>query len=410
MRTNVGNAVSLTGGAGAFFRKAGATEYQRELSATVRGHATVRDEFIMRGKGSIAYEYSFVIRASERFDNITFSGQSLRIRSTKAQDGLFETPHNEPEWDFVLNFSSARKENNGVELLGWNYDRLPPTGRSSQSSLKEVGAAISGGTSEFKKFENVSLLLIYEVFRPSIIIIQDIIGGETLNIDPHEVKKPEDSARAPGIQSNGSGLSATLWHLQRDELRSEDYIFFLPFIQVQTWPGRPPGGWSQLRNQLQSLVRQVNPEILSLHVDNDHFDNQLKARIKMKGPAEGIELPLSAMSDGTLKWCSLVTAILTHRAIMAIEEPENFLHPYMQGEVLKIMRETTLKKRSFVIMTTHSESLINAANPEELLVVSMREGVTQSRRISNARRLRREIQETGFGLGNYYLAGDLADA
>lgn len=74
------------------------------------------------------------------------------------------------------------------------------------------------------------------------------------------------------------------------------------------------------------------------------------------------------------------------------------------------MRETTSKKKSFVIMTTHSESLLNAANPEELLVVSMREGVTHCRRIGNGRRLRREIQETGFGLGNYYLAGDLADA
>lgn len=330
MRTNVGNAVSRTGGAGAFFRKAGATEYQRELSARVSGSAAIRHDFILRGKGNIAYEYSFTIRASETFDNIAFGWQSLRVKSTKPAVNHFEPAGSEADWDFVLNFGAAKRENNGVELLKWDQDRLPPS-RSRSMPLKEAAALISGGTGEFKKFENVSLLLIAEVFRPVIQIVEDIVGGETLNIDPHEVKKPEDSARAPGIQSNGSGLSATLWHLQRDQARSDDFIFFLPFIQVQAGPRRPQAGWARLREQLQSLVCQVNPEIVSLHVDNDPFDNQLKTRIKIKGSTEDIELPLSAMSDGTIKWCALVTAILTHDAIMAIGEPENFLHPYMQS-------------------------------------------------------------------------------
>jgi predicted ATPase len=116
------------------------------------------------------------------------------------------------------------------------------------------------------------------------------------------------------------------------------------------------------------------------------------------------------MSDGTIKWAALITAILTYPSIFAIEEPENFLHPLMLIEILSLMRTTTADKFSFVIMTTHSETLLNAANPNEVIVVSMENGVTRGRRPSNPEYLAREISETGFGLGHYYLAGDLSDA
>jgi predicted ATPase len=122
-----------------------------------------------------------------------------------------------------------------------------------------------------------------------------------------------------------------------------------------------------------------------------------------------IELPLSAMSDGTIKWMSMVTAVLTSRTIFAIEEPENFLHPLMLIEILKLMRENTADKFSFVIMTTHSETLLNAASPDEIVVTSMDKGVTQCHRPKDPESLSSEIRETGFGLGHYYLVGALND-
>ena len=123
-------------------------------------------------------------------------------------------------------------------------------------------------------------------------------------------------------------------------------------------------------------------------------------------------MPLSAMSDGTIKWLSLVTAILTSPTIFSIEEPENFLHPWMQAEITRIMRDHITEKRvkSFVLMTTHSESLINAANPEEIIIVDLIEGKTIARRIKSLKLIKDEISKSGFGLGHFYFTNSIQDA
>ena len=87
-------------------------------------------------------------------------------------------------------------------------------------------------------------------------------------------------------------------------------------------------------------MKTVNESIVDLSVNNDPFDNHLNVAVKIAGEEGDIELPLSSMSDGTVKWASLITAILTYETIFAIEEPENFLHPLMQRAILQIMRET----------------------------------------------------------------------
>ena len=122
-------------------------------------------------------------------------------------------------------------------------------------------------------------------------------------------------------------------------------------------------------------------------------------------------LPLAAMSDGTIKWIALTTAVLTASSIFSIEEPENYLHPLMQAQILEIMRDILFKKRqySFTVMTTHSETILNNSNPTELIVVSFSDGRTQARRCVNATQLADEIKKTGFGLGYYYMAGAVED-
>jgi predicted ATPase len=61
----------------------------------------------------------------------------------------------------------------------------------------------------------------------------------------------------------------------------------------------------------------------------------------------------------------------------------------------------------FALMTTHSETLLNAVDPEEVIVVSMRDGRTRAVRPANADELRAEIASTGFGLGFFYFSGAL---
>jgi predicted ATPase len=90
--------------------------------------------------------------------------------------------------------------------------------------------------------------------------------------------------------------------------------------------------------------------------------------------------------------------------MFSIEEPENYLHPLMLSEIISIMRTYTKKER-LILMSTHSETLLNNATPDEIIVVSYKNGKTTAKRVSNANELTTEIRDTGFGLGYYYMSG-----
>jgi predicted ATPase len=113
------------------------------------------------------------------------------------------------------------------------------------------------------------------------------------------------------------------------------------------------------------------------------------------------------VSDGTAKWFTLVTAIVTNSNLFAIEEPENFLHPLMQIEIVRIVRNQyeRLEQDRFALITTHSETILNRCQPTEIIIVEMKNGRTEAHRPDNASSVLEQIQETGFGLGYYYITG-----
>lgn len=226
-------------------------------------------------------------------------------------------------------------------------------------------------------------------------VAQDFSGRFILNVVPSHVKKPEDSTREPGIDSDGSGLSATLYAIKKKRPISGRRNFF-PFRRVST-PVAPE--WSNVMD----LVRVAVPSISDIDVENDPFDNLLRCRITVGKGNKAAVVPLGALSDGTVKWMSLVARLLTSREALLLEEPENYLHPLMQKEIVRLLRES-IASSSFMILSTHSETLLNAVRPEELIVVGYEKGGTRARRVSNSSEVEAEINRTGFGLGYYYLA------
>jgi predicted ATPase len=88
---------------------------------------------------------------------------------------------------------------------------------------------------------------------------------------------------------------------------------------------------------------------------------------------------------------------------LLLEEPENFLHPLMQREIVRLLRDSVAES-GFTIVSTHSETLINAVRARELVIVDYSSQGTRAKRVTNADDVEREVNETGFGLGYYYLA------
>jgi predicted ATPase len=123
----------------------------------------------------------------------------------------------------------------------------------------------------------------------------------------------------------------------------------------------------------------------------------------------GIEQPFPAtrLSDGTLKFLCLM-AILLHPdppAFICIEEPELGLHPDALTIIAEALKEAS--EKSQLIVTTHSEALVNALSDEpESVVVCERgaDGGTQFQRL-NASDLAEWLAE--YRLGDLWRKGEI---
>jgi len=369
------DAVTKAGGAGAVFQKIGSRQYRKGLTASIEGsYNYARERFVRRVVGgarrsppapshTIRYIYTFELSASPELDVVIYQMQALKVWKTQTARSF--SPESTPDIQIQ---TEAQEE--GEPIFNIQHFRAEKFD-------------ISGGGKEFvdmlRQFVARSGLLDEPIFQRIYHYISDFrhlrtdfTGGEIFNIIPSQVRLPEDSAKPPTIQSDGSGLAPTLYSLQRHARR---WTTAGPFGLARRV--LPSGIYPQIVRYLQT----VNETIVSLNVVNDPFDNRLKVGVGIIGEEGEIELPFSSMSDGTVKWASLITAILTYETIFAIEEPENFLHPLMQREILNIMRENVERRggNSFVLMTTHSETLLNAADPSEVGVVSISNGITPHR-------------------------------
>lgn len=92
-------------------------------------------------------------------------------------------------------------------------------------------------------------------------------------------------------------------------------------------------------------------------------------------------IPASAMSDGQLRFLGLVLLLLLPNppSLITIDEPEIGLHPEMLSILAELMQQAA--EHTQLIVTTHSPQLIDAAQPEDILVVQREEGRTTLERL-----------------------------
>lgn len=403
VRFQVGNAISNVGGAGTIFQKIGKDNYAKEIVSKIYGSFQSQSN----SKKFFIYEFYFIIKISFEKDNVFFSEQQLKLKSSNT---FWDDPDidNNQQWDLDILFKM--KEENKPEVEIKKFDRKKIKQRfmtNTKKSSKDVELFFKDLIlSQNPMYQSIvkCMFPISEFVHP---IYLDLIGGETFNIVPSKVRELEDSATPPGIKKDGSGLATTLYAMKKSKSRQTDRVhrFWYYYEEPQQIYS------SNTLDKIIKFLRAANSTISTLNVDNDPFNNKLIVKITIKtGDYEAV-LPLSSMSDGTIKWLTLITAILTSKTIFSIEEPENFLHPWMQAEIAKIMRNHLLEKQlpSFVLMTTHSESLLNHSKPEEIIIVDLRDGKTKAKRISNLSAIQEEISNSGFGLGHFYFSNALAD-
>jgi predicted ATPase len=364
----VSEAITKMGGFGFIFQK---TENGYVDSIKVKITGNVHNKNI---EHDYTYIYSFGLKILEDNESVCYDIQELVIVN-EILTLTFNNSNANPYVDFHAKAHDRFNnfDENQSELLN---DRIDRRFMNPRSAFRE------------------SIPLMFNSYLtthyPS--VLTDLKGGEIFNIVPNRIREQENAISLKGIQSDGYGLSKTLYEMKRGNGSHTNYN-------------------ERSFQKALAYLKIANTSISDLTIEKDEFNSKLVPKIYIKSGENVSILPLAFLSDGTLKWLTLVTAVLTSDKVFCVEEPENYLHPWMQAEMCTLMREHLEAKTdaSFILMTTHSETLLNAAKPEEVIVVEMKNGGTRAQRVENPDLLREIISDSGFGLGHLYLTNSLSE-
>jgi len=155
--------------------------------------------------------------------------------------------------------------------------------------------------------------------------------------------------------------------------------------------------------EIEDIMKQLIPEIEEINVPTTKNGQRVYLSIKEKG----IPKPLKYhnISDGTLRILAFVTALYLENTIIAFEEPENCVHPYLFETVVDLCRKSPTQ----VVMTTHSPYLLNkVSDPKEVLLVEKENGRTKVKPVEDLNKARRLLEE-GIPLGEIWYMGELQE-
>lgn len=129
----------------------------------------------------------------------------------------------------------------------------------------------------------------------------------------------------------------------------------------------------------------------------------LEVRLEEKG---GFTTPARRLSDGTLRWLSLLAVLLNPEPppLVCIEEPELGLHPDVIHLLAKLLKEAAEKMQ--LIVTTHSSALVEEFTdaPESVVVCEKKHGATKLVRLQK-RELSAWLEK--YNLGELWRKGEL---
>ena len=219
---------------------------------------------------------------------------------------------------------------------------------------------------------NIELLFsIADIYRS----IQVFRGPQM--IGPDSIRQPRNSGPSDVLDADGTNLGMVL-----DRISAK----------------------TASREGLLSAIQEVNPSVVDI-------------RLRPAGGSaqelfadEGLSelLPVSRMSEGTIRWLCLLAILLNDQPppLICLEEPEVGLHPDALIALARLLREAS--KRTQIIVTTHSPTLVDAfTDTPECVVVCERTPTGSSMRRLDKDKLQHWLADFNMGLGYLWETGRL---
>jgi predicted ATPase len=115
----------------------------------------------------------------------------------------------------------------------------------------------------------------------------------------------------------------------------------------------------------------------------DSLDNPDETLLEWRQKGSDYLFHPSQISDGTLRFICLVTALLQPEppSTTLLDEPELGLHPYALTLLAALIQKAS--HRSQIIVSTQSASLVDDFDPEDIVVVERKNGESVFKRLNN---------------------------
>ena len=276
---------------------------------------------------------------------------------------------------YSISFDSNGRINNEEVFHGEPLLTRSATGNASYMDKKGV----------FQEILNLPLsipaiTLTCEIGKPHSIIekMKEVLGNiRTYAFEADRIRSDSSSGFNLNLSRDGSNLAQALHSLLTYRRKS--------FLEIE------------------DIMKQLVPEIEEINVPPTEDGKKVYLSIKEREIPE--PLKYHNISDGTLRILAFVTALYLENTIIAFEEPENCVHPYLFETVVDLCRKSPTQ----VVMTTHSPYLLNkVSDPKEVLLVEKENGRTKVKPVEDLNKARRLLEE-GIPLGEIWYMGELQE-
>lgn len=133
--------------------------------------------------------------------------------------------------------------------------------------------------------------------------------------------------------------------------------------------------------EIVNSVRLVAPYFDDFLLTIEHSDSEKKVALDWRQKDTELEMQPYHLSDGTIRFICLSTALLqpSPPATIIIDEPELGLHPSAIGILAELIENAS--RRTQVIAATQSPLLLDHFSPEDIIVVNRKNGASVFERL-----------------------------
>ncbi len=394
VEVDVNSAIAVAQGAGSVFSKEKFSEDTATLTFKLEGtfdtsnlknsvfffadeKESEKGTYIYQAKISYLKDIPAVIIASEEIQFTPESQASFVIhRKTTRENGQFETHVN----------LSPRNHKAVSNLFRWNED--------IKNGKVDINDYIAKQISPEKSIVHIFIPAVRYIMSAII----DMTSFRSVNIDPSIARRPTPVGVREDIGPKGERLAGALYRLKQGTYASTEFRVGRRYIQRTEQ--------KNIYDSVLSWCKEVNPEVDSIKVELDFQEALFRPYLTLNRDEKKEDFSLTRMSDGTVKWLALLSVMHVEANLCVIEEPENFLHPFMQESFIMLCKNIidSDKSRNFII-STHSPTLLDFCDPRDMIIFQIEDGLSKADRVANHTQLSQKIQNSRFGLGHYYRTG-----